>query len=412
MKECQHNKEKAPMQTWSNWSGSVVCTPRTIERPVSEAELIALMRADHREIRVVGTGHSFLPLCATNGLLLSLDGLQGVLATDAQTMQTTIWAGTKISQIGAPLLAAGMALENQADVDTQALAGAIATGTHGTGPRFGNLSSRVTALRLVLATGEVLTCSETVERDIFKAAQVSLGLLGVVSQITMQVIPAYRLHERTWAISVEACLAQLDSLIRAHRHFEFLWLPTHDLCVAKTLNVSQQEPSGGQPAQLAPPGSLERYTLPERIDWSYRVFPSKRTVLFNEMEFAVPFERGPECFREIRSLMLKKHRDITWDVEYRTLAADGIYLSPASGRDAVAISLHQSHDLSYRAFFADAEAIFRNHGGRPHWAKIHTHSARELRALYPMWQQFQEVRRRLDPAGRFMNEYLRGLMLE
>ncbi len=399
------------MQTWSNWSGSVACTPHAIARPSGEAHLAALIRGDQRAIRVAGRGHSFVPLCATDGLLISLGNLQGVLATDALSLQATAWAGTPISQLGAPLLAAGLALENQGDSDAQSLAGAIATGTHGTGSTLGSFSSCVTAMRLILATGEILTCSETVERDILKAAQVSLGLLGVISQITLRVVPAYRLHERTWVIPVEACLTQLESLIQAHRHFEFFWLPQQDQCVMKALHPTAEEPRGDRPSQLAPPGTLERYALPERIDWSYRVFPSERTVRFNEMEFAVSSAHGPQCFQEIRQVMREKHPDVTWAVEYRTLAADESYLSPACGRDSVAISVHQSHARLHHHCFADVEAIFRTHRGRPHWGKMHTHSARELEALYPMWQQFHAVRERLDPSGRFVNAYVRHLLL-
>src|SRR5437660_6823407 len=182
----QQRRESSMSNAWSNWSGNVSCTPAAIEKPANEEQLIALLRENDREVRVAGTGHSFVPLCATDGLLLSLENMQGVLATDKQACEATIWAGTPISQIGAPLLDAGLAMQNQGDIDKQALAGAISTGTHVTGLSLGNLSSQVTALRLILATGEVLTCSETIEPEVFKAAQVSLGMLGLISQITLK----------------------------------------------------------------------------------------------------------------------------------------------------------------------------------------------------------------------------------
>jgi FAD/FMN-containing dehydrogenase len=147
------------------------------------------------------------------------------------------------------------------------------------------------------------------------------------------------------------------------------------------------------------------------VDWSYAIFPSERTTPFVEMEFAVPLRQGPDCFREIRQLIREKHPLATWAVEYRTLRGDDLYLSPSYQRDSVTISVHEAADRPYRAFFDDAEAVFRNHGGRPHWGKLHTHRADELRGLYPMWDRFQRVREQVDPDGRFLNDYLRGLMI-
>jgi FAD/FMN-containing dehydrogenase len=404
----------ACMPLWRNWSGSVIVNPRNVEAVLTEAEIVDLVRradSGRQGIRVVGSGHSFTPLCATQDILVSLDGLQGFSSIDPSEGQATVLAGTKISQLGVPLLEAGVALENQGDVDYQSVAGAISTGTHGTGSRFGSLSTQVTALRLTLASGEIITCSETEEPATFKAAQLSLGLLGIVSQVRLRVVPAYRLLERTWVEGVERCLAEFDSLDQSNRHVEFFWVPATDTCALKTLNSTDDEPRGIAPGDLAPPGTIERYVLPERVDWSHRIFPSERRVLFNEMEFAVPYASGRECFAEIRELMLGKHRDVRWSVEYRTQKADEVYLSPAYQRKVVTISVHQAAELPYQSFFNDVETIFRNHQGRPHWGKLHSHAAKELRALYPKWDSFQAIRERLDPDQRFLNSYLHGLML-
>jgi FAD/FMN-containing dehydrogenase len=398
--------------TWTNWSGSVTCAPQNIASPTSEAELIALVKDANRDnaiVRVAGTGHSFVPLCATDGALISLDNLQGVVSTDREAMTATIWAGTKIFQVGEPLLAAGMAMENMGDIDRQALAGAISTGTHGTGRGIGNVSTQVVGLRLVLATGEIVECSPTHEPEIFKAAQVSLGALGVISQITLHTLPAYRLHERTWVEPFDECVAHLDALIASNRHFEFFWGPREDACAIKTLNPTQAEPFTESAPATAAPGRLVRYIKGERVDWSHRIFPSERNVRFNEMEFAAPAAHGLDCLREMRQLMLSKHRDVLWPIEYRTLGADDICISPASGRDTIAISIHQAAELPHQQFFANAEAIFRNHQGRPHWGKLHSRLARELRELYPLWARFQTVREGLDPTGRFMNDHLRRI---
>lgn len=392
---------------WQNWSGSVTCAPERIEMPRSEAAIVALVAAS-RQVRVAGTGHSFTPICATNGTLLSLDGMQGLISADSDSRTATFWAGTKISQAGAPLLAAGLAMENMGDIDYQALAGAVSTGTHGTGPTLGSISTQVVELRLVLASGDMLDCSATQEPAIFDAARVAIGALGVLTRITLRVLPAYRLHERTWPAPFAECMAQMPSLIRDNRHFEFFWSPSEDTCAMKTLNPTTEE-------QVTPPplpplsDRMMRYIKPERIDWSYRILPSERTIKFNEMEFAVPAEHGPDCFTELRQLMRDKHPDVAWPVEYRTLHRDDIPLSPASGRETVTISIHQAAELPHQAFFADAEAIFRNHRGRPHWGKMHSHTAHELRDRYPRWDAFLAVREQLDPDGRFLNDHLRRL---
>jgi FAD/FMN-containing dehydrogenase len=301
-------------------------------------------------------------------------------------------------------------MANMGDIDRQALAGAISTGTHGTGRSLGSISTQMVGLRLVTASGERLDLSAADEPDLFKAAQVSLGALGVITQVTLQLLPAYYLHEQTFALDFEDCLTQMDSLIETNRHFEFFWSPRDDACAVKRLNPTEAAPGIIAPPAAVPAGSrMARYLNPERVAPSYQIFPSERTIRFNEIEFAVPAANGPDCLREIRQLMQSKFSEVLWPLEYRTLKADEIDLSPAYGRASVTISAHQAAELPYQDFFAAVEAIFRNHHGRPHWGKIHSHSARELAGLYPQWDHFLAVRRQLDPPGRFLNPYLRTL---
>jgi len=398
-------------EAWRNWSGSVACAPERIAYPAGEAALAAAVAEGPGPVRVAGTGHSFTPLCETDGTLISLDDLSGIVETDTTAGTATIWAGSKLHAIGEPLLAAGLALENMGDIDRQALGGAVGTGTHGTGPTLGNFSSQVVGLRLVLADGSLLDCSADQEPETFAAARVAMGALGIISRVTLRMLPAYRLHQRTWPASFEECMEQLPACIAATRHFEFFWSSTDDACAMKALNPTER-PCGEIAPAPAATGRMPRYLVPERVDWSYRIFPSERTLLFNEMEFAVPAESGPDCLRELRDLMLTRHPAVFWPVEYRTLAADDIPLSPAYGRANVTISIHQAVDLPREAFFADAEAIFRNHRGRPHWGKLHTFTARELREAYPQFDAFCVVRERLDPAGRFLNAHLRTLFVD
>lgn len=400
------------MPEWSNWSGSVRANPSELASPGSEAELQSVItRASTRgqNVRVAGTGHSFVPLCATGGVLISLDNLQGLVSVNAGASTATFRSGTKIWQMGEPLLAHGFALANQGDIDRQAIAGAISTATHGTGPALGNLSSMLIAARLVLADGSIAEVSQDSDIETLRAVRVSMGALGVLSQVTLRVTPAYRLHEKSWAESFDACLERLDERIAANRHFEFWWAPPIDMCAAKTLNPTAEE-IGVLDTEL-PTGVLKRYINPERVDWSYRVFPSDRNNLFNEIEFSIPAENGPACVRELHQMMKTVHPDVMWPIEYRTVAGDDAFLSPHHGRPSVTISLHQAADLPHEAFFASAQAVFANHGGRPHWGKWQSWSAAQLADLYPEWERFSAVRARLDPRGTFLNPFLERVLI-
>ena len=266
------------------------------------------------------------------------------------------------------------------------------------------------ALRLVAAAGEVVELSADSNPPLFKAAQVSLGSLGVITQATLRCLPTYHLHERTWAEPFADCMARLDERISATRHFEFFWVPGEDVAACKALRPVETE--SWQVAEN-PPGlseRLRRYIGPERVDWSYRIFPSERNNRFVEMEFAVPAADGPACMQEIRALMQARHPQVQWPVEYRTLAADDLWLSPAYQRESVTISIHQAADLPYADFFADAEAVFRSYRGRPHWGKLHSHTAADFAELYPRWDDFLAVRRELDPDDRFLNDHLRRIV--
>ena len=386
---------------WSNWSGNVTCRPAILAAPADEREVAGLVRDAARQglaVRVAGTGHSFAGLCATDGLLLSLECLRGVVAADPRSLTAVVRGGSPIHELGEPLRAAGVAMETMGDIDRQTVAGAISTGTHGSGPRLGSISTQVVGLRLVTADGEIVDCSREREPELFRVARVSLGALGVMTEVRLRVLPAYRLHERKWSCPFEACMADLDALVSGNRHFEFFWRPLTDQCDMKALN----------PTPDAPGTFSDRPD--ERIDHSDRVLPSERLVKFNEIEFAVPAARGPECLREVRDLMRARYPNVAWPIEYRTLAADDIPLSPAYGRPTVTISVHEGAERPYLPFFGDVEAVFRNHAGRPHWGKIHTHDHIALRALYPEWEAFGSVRRRLDPKGRFMNEHLAAVL--
>lgn len=386
---------------WSNWSGGVRCRAHELATPASEAELVALVeraRRQGRTVRPLGSGHSFAPVVATDGSIVSLDRLVGLESHDRQRLAATVRAGTKLRDLGGALLELGMAMENLGDVDVQALGGALATGTHGTGWTLPNLSARVSWLRLVGGSGDVHECDAEGDPELFRAARVSLGALGIVTAVRLRLLPAYRLHERSWRAPLGEILEKLDSLVFGHRHFEFFYFPRHDFAEAKAIDPTDADPS----AVAGRRG--------ERIDWSARILPSVREERFNEMEYSVPARHGPACLRALVSRVHARHPEVAWPLEYRSVAADDAFLSPAQGRATVTISVHQDGRHPFRGFFEDVEPILLEHEGRPHWGKFHTGSARSLAPRYPDWERFQAVRRRLDPAGVFLNEHLVSIL--
>jgi FAD/FMN-containing dehydrogenase len=385
---------------WSNWSGGVSCRAHEIAAPGSETELVALVeRASHEErtVRPVGSGHSFSPVVATDGIVVSLDHLAGLESHDRDGREATARAGTKLHALGQALLEQGLAMENLGDVDVQALGGALATGTHGTGRTLGNLSSRVSWLRLVGAGGAVHECDATSDPELFRAARVSLGALGIVTAARLRLLPAYRLHERTWRAPLDEILDKLDSLVLAHRHFEFFYYPKHDFAEAKAIDPTE--------ADLTSVADRKG----ERIDWSARILPSVREERFNEMEYSVPAEAGPACLRAVVDRVRGRHPEVVWPLEYRTVAPDDAFLSPAQGRATVAISVHQDGRFPFREFFGDVEPILLAHDGRPHWGKFHNARGEVLASRYPDWERFQAVRQRLDPGGTFLNDHLASI---
>ena len=420
-----------------NWTGDVRWRPNRIDRPGSQEELAACVRRTTMPIRVLGAGHSFTALCATDHQTIQLDRLSGLRSLDRERQEATIQAGTRLRDLGPLLAAQGFALENQGDVDTQSLGGVLATGTHGTGARLGNISSQVVELTLVTASGDTLVLSRKNDERRFRAAAVSLGSFGIVSQVRLKVCPAYRLSEVRRRVPLDECLASVAAVAAQHRHFEFFWFPYSDVALTKTMDlVSQQEnrPNRSRPYLtnlllenvafwMACQGSRLRPAWTpavnafcaramdeaEYLGPPHRIFPSPRLVRFHEMEYAVPADRGPDCVRELREFIVRRKLPVSFPVEYRYVRGDDFFLSPFFERDSATISINVFHTNSYREYFAGAEAIFQNHAGRPHWGKKHAAGPTYLRRLYPHFDDFLQIREEVDPAGRFLNPHLRGL---
>jgi FAD/FMN-containing dehydrogenase len=394
------------MPKWSNWSGSLRFTPGNIVKPESEKALAALVQrgaSERRVMRVVGAGHSSSALVETPDMLISLEKLQGLVAHDAAVNEATIRAGMSLHDAAKTLFEVGLATHNTGDIDTQMVAGIIGTGTHGTGHKLQNLSTMLIGGRMVTAQGDLVDFSIEDQPDFIRAARVALGTLGIFTELRLRLVPAFKLQRREWCIHIDDCMQHLDELIAQNRNFDFYWYPRSDEAKLRTLNLP------GEGLNNLPFARC----LEEQEGWSADVLPKKRVLKFDEMEYALPIEAGPACFQEVRQRVKARHRkDVAWRVLYRTIAADDAYLSPAYGRDTVTISLHHNAGMPFEDYFNDIEPIFRSYGGRPHWGKKHNLKAHDLRSLYPMWDQFAEVRHRSDPDGIFMNAYLRELLEE
>jgi FAD/FMN-containing dehydrogenase len=397
-------RTKHSQRVWQNWSGSLRFTPGVLEAPEDEAELVALVRRtaeEGRTMRVVGSGHSSVPLVTTEDTLISLAQFNGVEAHNRETCVATVRAGTTLRDAGRSLLANGLAMHNLGDVNTQAVAGAFGTGTHGTGVTLQDLSSQLIGGRMVTASGEVLEFSEA-DTDFLRAARVSLGALGIFTALRLRLEPAFKLRRQEYCTHIDVCLEHLEELTAENRNFDFYWYPRSDKAKLRTWNLLDHAPRDIPYAAC----------VEDHVGWSYEMLSKERELKYEEMEYALPAEAGPACFQEVRQRVKAKWRQsVGWRVLYRTIAADDTYLSNASSRDTVTISLHQNASLPYWDYFKDIESIFLTYGGRPHWGKKHTLKAHDLRALYPMWNKFQACREHLDPKGRFLNSYLRKLLV-
>ena len=361
--------------------------------------------AERVSLRTVGTGHSQIPLAAADGGLLQLDPRDDSGATtciehvDSSSQRARVWAGATLQTIGEALHQSGLAFPNLGDVDVQTLGGAIGTGTHGTGRALKNISSAVVGVRGIDARGEPFEWTRDGSPSELAAAQVSLGALGVVCSVDLQLRSALCLHERTERMSVAQVLESIEERSAAARHVEFFWYPARDRVDLKTLVETGSAPD---------PLPDRRY---ESVDWSHRILPSVRTDRFVEMEYSLPADGALEVFEAVRQRVRTRHPGVQWPVELRFVAADDAWLSPATGRDSVTLSLHQDARLPFRAFFADIEPLLREGAGRPHWGKWHSLEAADLEPLYPRWAEFAELRGALDGEGRFLNPYLRRLLL-
>jgi len=422
--------------SWTNWAGNQSCAPTAIRRPTSEAELVALVKAAAAagtRVKCVGAGHSFTPIACTDGVLVDLSGYGRLLGHDVEADTVTVEAGISLNALSDLLDERGLALENMGDISYQSIAGAAATATHGTGWHFGNIATGIVGMRLIAGDGSIVEATAAENPEVLAAARVGIGALGIVSTVTLQAVKAFRLHAIEEPIRVDEVLADFDGFMSCADHVEFYWVPHTGWALSKR-NRRTDEPASprGKAKEIfddllvtnvgfgalcrvgrRKPSWIPRLAkiLPstgrlEYTDRSDRVFTSPRRVRFYEMEYAIPRDAIPEALNRVRSLVDEAGIQLSFPVEVRVVAADDIPLSTAEGRATGYIAVHVYQGTPYDAYFQGVERIMNTYGGRPHWGKMHFQGHETLAGRYSRWDEFQAVRGRLDPEGRFTNQYL------
>ncbi|THV31318.1 D-arabinono-1,4-lactone oxidase [Glycomyces paridis] len=428
---------------WQNWSGTEGADPVRTVRPRDAAELAAAVVAaaeDGLRVKAVGSGHSFSAIAVAEGVQVDMGGLDQVVAADPRTGLVTVEAGMTLRRLNEVLDAHNLALENMGDIDAQTISGAISTGTHGTGDRYRGFAWQVKGLRLVLADGSTVHCTESERPELFAAARLGLGAIGVIAEVTLQCVPAFRLKAQERPERLDAVLEGLDLLVAENDHFEFYWFPHTDRTLTKSNNrYAMSDPSrppgrlaywwsetftenrlfeasnrlGTRFPSLVP--SLNRvagrvWSAREYTDVSHKVFASPRSVVFREMEYALPRESLPEVLRELKAMVARQDHTVSFPVEVRFAAADDIWLSTAHGRRTAYIAVHQYHRHDHEPYFKDCAALFDAAEGRPHWGKMHGLTAKKLADRYERFEDFLAVRDAVDPDRRFANAYLERVL--
>ena len=423
------------MATWRNWAGNQKANPVSIVAPRSVGELAALVASASgkgQKVKAVGSGHSFTSAAATNGRMIRLENLSGILHIDHASCQVTVGAGTRLSDLNMLLHAEGLALANLGDIAYQTVAGAISTSTHGTGKALTGLAGQVVAMKLINGQGEIIECSKSLNPHIFDVARVSVGALGIITEYTLQAVPSFRLRALEQPMRFDDVLENAHDLASAHDHFEFFWIPHTKWALTKRNNRTEDElqplprvkgwiektfmenyafgalcrvgrarPSLIPRLATALPSSGSR----EYVDQSFKIFASPRIVRFYEMEHALPVEALVPALREIRAMVDRKGYLLNFPVEVRFTKGDDVPLSTAFGRDSAYIAVHVYKGMECEPFFRDVEDILRAYDARPHWGKMHYRDAEELSKLYPRWDEFIALRNELDPQRTFSNAY-------
>jgi L-gulono-1,4-lactone dehydrogenase len=421
---------------WANWAGDQRCRPARILAPRSREELAAAVgaaAAAGEKVSVTGAGHSFTEAAMTDATMLRLDALRGVLDADPGSGLVRVGAGTVLADLNEELARLGLALENLGDIDAQTVAGAISTGTHGTGAGYGNISARVEGIELALADGSVRELTASRDPELLRAARIGVGALGAISAVTLRCFPAFTLERVDSAHQLADVLDRFDELAAGNDYFELFTFPYSDRALVLERNRVDSPPRPRHPVAsylndtvlenwtlqaLAATGKAIPATIPSlarlagrvatggrTVDHSHHVFVNKRNVRFTEMEYAVPREHGPTAVRRVVEWVRSNRFPVFFPIEVRVTAGDDADLSAAHERDTTYIAVHQYRGMEWRPYFEAVEAIMNEYVGRPHWGKRHFQTAATLAPRYPRWDAFQQARDELDPGRVFTNDY-------
>ncbi len=421
---------------WVNWAGDQHCRPAAIVRPQTRealAEALAAATAAGHRVSVAGSGHSFTETAMTDGTMLRIEALKGVIDADPGSGLVEVGGGTVLADLNEELARLGLAMENLGDIDRQTIAGAISTGTHGTGARLRNISAQVEGLELVLADGRVRHLSAATDALALRAARVGLGALGAIAAVTLRCVPAFTLDRVDTPRPREEVLDGFQESADANDHFELFTFPYADSALVLERNRTEAPPRPrGRAAAYLNDVVLENWALEalaatgrrlpraipalsrlagrlasgrRTVDRSDRVFANDRRVRFTEMEYGVPRQHGPEAARRVIEWVRENRYPVFFPIEMRVAAGDDALLSPSHERDTAYIAVHQYRGMEWRPYFEAVEEIMNSYGGRPHWGKRHFQTAETLAPRYPAWDEFQQARDTLDPGRVFANEY-------
>ena len=425
---------------WSNWAGNQQTGSVLVSKPQTESELQQVVQnaqTSGRRVKAVGSGHSFTAIAVAEEVLVDLSKYDEILAIDKINQTVTVQSGIQLSKLNQALYENSLAMQNLGDIAYQTIAGAISTSTHGTGAKFTGIANQVVALRVVLADSSIVECSANVNAELFSCARVGLGAIGLISTVTLKVVPAFNLAVIEEPMRLDEVLQNLDLHVDSNDHFEFFWVPHTGWALTKRNNrnnlpiepmskmshwysktlmenyafgavcmLGQARPSLIPKLAKALPSSGRN----EYSDASHKVFASKRIIKFYEMEYAIPREACAEALNRVRRMVTDSGFFLNFPVEVRFTAPDEIPLSTASNRESAYIAVHIYKGMNYVPYFTEVESIMNSYQGRPHWGKLHFQNASTLASRYPQWDVFQSVRNQVDPKRMFSNQYLETVL--
>lgn len=427
------------MSTWSNWAGNQTADGITIEQPRSTEEVAALVAAATergRRVKAIGAGHSFTGIGRPEDIQLQMGHLSGLHFCDRQTGTVTVGAGTPLRRLNELLAGVGLAMTNLGDIDSQSISGAVSTGTHGTGAGYGGIATQVIGVEMVTADGSVMSCSPDARPDLWSAARVGLGALGILTKITVRCVPLFSMRAEEGPMPLDELISRFDELAGTYDHFEAYWFPHTQATLTKCNTrlplaegldrlsawkewfddelISNRvfglvvELGKRRPALIPRANQIAGRALGHRTftDLSYRVFTSPRRVRFREMELAIPRAAMVTAIREVVDAIERSGMQIGFPIELRVSAPDDIPLSTASGRESGYLAFHVPAAVDHEAYFALVAKVLDPYGARPHWGKLHTLDAELLRTRYPRFDEFVALRDEFDPRGVFSNRYL------